>query len=161
MKNKKDMVESGKIEDLRIFKLMYLEKCINEAKLLSELKKRAFNDQIEHLKLERQSVARSFELRQRTLSDEVAQIREQFEIEYNIQLKEWGYDDSTGVLVVLDPATLNALHSKETIQKGVAAKKSDDKKKRTSRVKKNNVPQVEEPIIKGTNRKPPAGVAEA
>lgn len=39
MDDKLEMAKTGKIEDMRIFKLMYLDKSISEAKLLGELKK--------------------------------------------------------------------------------------------------------------------------
>ncbi len=162
MTDKQDMVKSGKIEDLRIFKLMYLEKSISETKLLGELKKRALNDQIEQLKTERQSMARSFELRIRTLSDEVVQLRTVFEDSYEIKLSEWGYDDSTGVLVSLQPTELKAVQSQAALQKGVDVDKNEEKKKRRRRNKKNSVEQPEEPIIKdGVEQKPPDGSVEA
>lgn len=130
---KKEMVKTGKIEDLKIFKLMFLEKSINEVKLLSELKKRAINDQIEQLKAERQSHARSFELRAKNLSEEVLKVRSMFEDEYGIKLSEWGYDDMTGVLVPLNPDVLNEIHSREALQKEVNAERSEVKKKRLRR----------------------------
>ncbi len=165
MTDKQDMAKSGKIEDMRIFKLMYLEKSINETKLLAELKKRAFNDQIEQLKTERQSQTRAFELRARTLEDQVNALRSVFEGEYEIKLPEWGYDDSTGVLVVLDPETLNALHAKAAIHKEIAAKKSEEKKKRVKRKRKAKVVAAEEPqpdvLGPDVSPEPPVKLAEA
>ena len=130
-KTKKEMVKSGKIEDMRIFKLMYLEKSINEVKLLAELKKRAINDQIEQLKAERQAHTRSFELRATTLTTDVAQLRSTFETDYDISLAEWGYDDATGILVSLPPNVLKDVQSQKALQKNIDAENSAEKKQRT------------------------------
>ncbi len=162
--DKMKMVQMGKIEDMRIFKLMYLEKSISETKLLAELKKRAFNDQIEQLKTERQNQTRAFDLRARTLTDQVTQIRSAFEEDYEIKLTEWGYDDATGILVSLHPEELKAVRSRASLQKAFDSKKSEEKKQRVSRKKKTKLAAVEEPQpdpVEEDAQKPPTEVVEA
>jgi len=162
-KTKKEMVKAGKIEDMRIFKLMYLEKSINETKLLAELKKRAINDQIEQLKLERQSHVRSFELRAATLTTEVAQLRLMFEEDYDISLVEWGYDDATGILVSLPPSTLKDVHSQKALQKDIDAEKSVEKRQRAKGKRKVKADRWEtaKPDGPGENStRPPAKASE-
>ena len=174
-RSKKEMVKAGKIEDTRIFKLMYLEKSITEAKLLSELKKRAYNDQIENLKTERQSIMRGFELRAKELTAQVASIRGAFEADYDIKLPEWGYDDVTGVLVPANPEVLQRIHERIALQKELDAARSETKKTRTRRKRavksnrwENSQPDADNEADADTEtdtspevEKPPAAIAEA
>ena len=164
-KSKKEMVRTGKIEDSRIFKLMYLEKSIREAQLLSELKKRAYNDQIESLKNERQSVMRGFELRAKELTAQVASIRAAFEGDYDIRLPEWGYDDVTGILVPVNPEELKRITEQRALQKDIDAERSETRKKRKSgkrKAKSNRWGDAHpDPDTEVEVEKPPAEQAEA
>ncbi len=164
-KNKEEMVKAGKVEDLRVFKLMYLEKSVSETKLMAELKRRAFNDQIEQLKIERQSQAKGFELRAKALADEILQIRKMFEEEYEISLAEWGYDDATGVLVPLSHEVLERIHSQRALQKDIDVEKSEEKKKRVRKKRKLKLPVGDsapaEVESKEGEQKPPTATAEA
>ena len=127
---KKEMVEAGQIEDVRIFKLMFLEKSINEARLQAELKNRSINDQLEALKNERQATKRNTEVRIRRLTEEVESIRKSVEHEYDIKMYEWGYDDVTGVLVLLPPEILQQVYQRLNLQKDIDEKKNEEKKAR-------------------------------
>lgn len=152
---KKKMAKQGHIEDLRVFKLMYLEKAINEVKLQLELRTRALNDQIESLKAERQSSKKNAEARVRNLTNDIEQIRTSLESEYDIKMYEWGYDDVTGTLVPLPPEILQQVHQRMGLQRKVDEEKSEEKKHREAVTEEAKAKEQE----KKSKLKPP--VAEA
>lgn len=154
-KKKIEAAKRGQIEDIRVFKLMYLEKSINEARLQAELKTRAITDQIEALKNERQSAKRNAELRVRNLTNEIEKMRQDLEHEYDIKMYEWGYDDTTGVLVPLPPEILQQVHQRLNLQKKVDEEKHEEDKARKSKAEETKA----EERAKSKKLKPP--VAEA
>ncbi len=111
------MADSGRIEDPRVLRLMYVEKCINEAKLKYELKARALNDEIERAKQDRRSFEHATRATVANHIDDVRRIREELSADYDINMIEWGYDDTTGVLMRHPPEVLTDIYNKLALEK--------------------------------------------
>ena len=128
MDGKQAMVKSGKIEDPRVYKLLYLDQIIEKERLRIELKKRTVHEQIEALKADRQAVVRRSEHQIDNCSNQLTAIREAFAEDYKIDLDLWGYDDITGVAVLLPPDVQAQILARKAQQKKLEDERAAEKR---------------------------------
>ena len=100
---------TGVIQDSRVFQLMYLEKCVVEASLQAQVRKKAYEERINALKQECNHVIQQWESTQKKNAKKIAGVRRDIEEDYGIFLNHWGYDDETGVLQKLSQAEIDTL----------------------------------------------------
>jgi len=89
---------TGVIQDARVFKLMYLEKCAIEATLQIQVRRSAYEARIIALRQEMAGVVQQWEATQSKSVRKISNVRREIEEDYGIYMNHWGYDDETGVL---------------------------------------------------------------
>ena len=103
------MAGTGVIHDGRVFQLMYLEKCVVEASLQAQVRKKAYEERINALRQEANQIIQQWESTQKKTAKRIAEVRREVEEDYGIFLNHWGYDDETGVLQKLSQAEIDTL----------------------------------------------------
>jgi len=127
MDRKQEMVKAGRIEDARVYKILYLEQAIVAEKYRAQLKERTIQDQMEQLKADRRASQQQSEQRIQGCINQTTAIRKLLAEEYQIDLELWGYDDTTGVMVPLPPDVQKQILDRRNLQKTLAEERAAEK----------------------------------
>lgn len=132
MDRKQEMVKAGRIEDPRIFRLLYLGQVVVAEEFRAQLKERTIQDQMAQLKADRQASRQQSEQKVQSCADQAAFIRKSLSEEYQIDLELWGYDDITGVAAPLPPDAQKQILDRRAKQKALVEERAAAKQEESA-----------------------------
>lgn len=122
--------DTGVIEDPRVLRIMYEEKCVMEAALQANTQRGAYDRRLENLRNELNGILRHWDAVQKTKAKKIASLRQELEGDYGINMMHWGFDDEAAVLVKLPPEVIDQIDVKKDHSK---LKESEEKSEESDR----------------------------